>query len=56
MSTTASYDILQQLVALESPTLEDLLSIRKSVSQAHGLSSMPSNSQIIKTYFEGIQQ
>lgn len=56
MEHSVTYDILQKLIALENPNLEDLLSIRKSISQAHEVKHMPSNSQIIKTYFEQIQQ
>jgi ELP3 family radical SAM enzyme/protein acetyltransferase len=53
--TTASYDIIIQLLALDHPTMDDLLSIRKSVSQAHGLAHMPGNAEIIKSYYELIQ-
>lgn len=50
-----TYDIIIKLLALENPNLDDLLSIRKSVSQAHGLAHMPGNAEIIKSYFELIQ-
>jgi histone acetyltransferase (RNA polymerase elongator complex component) len=54
-TSSPTYHIITQLLALEHPTLDDLLSIRKSVSQAHGLAHMPGNAEIIKSYFELIQ-
>jgi len=49
---SASYTIIRELLSLEHPTQDDLLTIRKSVSQSLGLAHMPGNAEIIKAYFE----
>lgn len=49
---SASYHIIRELIKLEHPTQDDLLAIRKSVSQSLGLAHMPGNAEIIKSYFE----
>lgn len=54
-TTTASYKIISQLMELSNPTLDDLLLLRKQVSQASGIAHMPSNAQIIKSYYQLLQ-
>ena len=54
-TTTASYQIIVSLIEKNSPTLDDLLALRKEISQRCGLAHMPSNAQIIKSYYQLIQ-
>jgi len=53
---SATHNIILKLYELENPNLDDLLEIRKSVSGAAGLAHMPSNADILKTYFQLVQQ